>query len=303
MTINKQAKLLVVDDEPINLRILHDMLGDEYEIAVALDGDQALKRALTTLPDLILLDIQMSNMDGYEVCRLLKFNPSTRDIPIIFVTSKTDEEDEIRGLELGAVDYITKPYRMAIMKARLRNHMELKRQRDLLNHLSCQDGLTEVANRRKLEQFLDQEWRNAIRYKSEIALIFIDIDHFKSFNDNHGHQAGDDCLKMIANTLKKIPGRSIDMFARFGGEEFVCVLPKTNLKGAVQIAEKMREAMRELAIPHFFSKTSSRVTLSFGVAVATPENKESSYTDLIAAADKMLYIAKAKGRNCVAFEE
>lgn len=295
----KQARILLVDDEPINLRLLDSMLRDEYDISVALNGKQAIKRAINLQPDLILLDVQMVDMDGYEVCRRLKLNEKTINIPIIFATSKADEEDEIKGLELGAVDYIAKPYRMAIIKARLRNHLELKRQRDQLSRLSSLDGLTGIANRRAFEIALDQEWRMAVRQHTGLALIFTDIDHFKAFNDNYGHMKGDACLREVAQILASVPHRNADFVARFGGEEFVCLLPGCNIRDATVIAEKMREAVLVKSIPHAFSGTGDYVSLSFGVSCLMPSTTKCMPSDLVIAADRMLYKAKEKGRNCV----
>jgi len=294
-----RARILLVDDEPINLRLLDSMLRDDYEISVALNGKQALKRAATLQPDLILLDVQMAEMDGYEVCKRLKLNEKTINIPVIFITSKSDEDDEIKGLELGAVDYIAKPFRAAIIKARLHNHLELKRQRDQLSRLSTLDGLTGIANRRAFETGLEREWRAAIRQNNELALIFTDIDHFKAYNDNYGHMKGDACLREIAQILARVPHRNADLVARFGGEEFVCLLPGCGINDAKGIAEKMRMAVLEKAIPHAFSETHSCVSLSFGVSSLVPSTTKCMPSDLVIAADRMLYQAKEQGRNRV----
>lgn len=294
---NTQAKLLIIDDEPANIHILDNMLREEYDIIVALNGKQALKRAVAAQPDIILLDIQMADMDGYEVCRRLMANRATCGIPIIFVTSMTDEEDERKGLELGAVDYITKPYRPSILKARLRNHLELKRQRTLLDRLSSQDSLTGIANRRGLEAFLEREWQRAVRHGEVISLIFMDIDHFKPYNDNYGHVAGDQCLREVATVLKNQLQRSTDFIARYGGEEFVCVLPKSHLEDAIQLAQKLRMAVLNRMLPHAFSDTHDCVTLSFGIAAINPAERNTIPSDLIIAADNMLYKAKNQGRN------
>jgi diguanylate cyclase (GGDEF)-like protein len=296
--MKKRSKILIIDDEPINIRILDGMLRDNYEIIVALNGEQALSRAAShPPPDLILLDIQMEGMDGYEVCKQLKENDSTKNIPVIFVTSLTDDEDERKGLDLGAVDYITKPYRPSIIQARLRNHLELKHQRDLLDNLCFQDALTGIANRRRLETFLDQELQRVARYGGELAVIFMDIDHFKKYNDNYGHVAGDECLKEVANVMKSALNRGTDLLARFGGEEFVCVLPKTDLAGALRVAESLRSTILARAIPHNYSNYNC-VTLSFGVIAINPSAQQCSRPlDLLEAADKMLFQAKKQGRN------
>lgn len=300
---DKRARLLIVDDEVINIRMLDGMLRDEYLISVALNGEQALARAFAIPPDLILLDVQMTGMDGFEVCRRLKANVLTRDIPVIFVTTMTDAAEEYKGLELGAVDYITKPYRPSIVQIRLKNHLELKQQRDLFNRLSSLDGLTGIANRRHFDSFLAQEWSRSVRNDDEIALLLMDVDHFKNFNDHYGHVAGDDCLKCVAKTLTESVSRSTDLVARYGGEEFVCVLSSTDLEGSIRVAEKMRLSILSLSIPHAFSETHSTVTLSFGVAVARPGQREMLPSDLLLAADRLLYQAKNSGRNQIAAKE
>lgn len=299
----QRARLLIVDDEAINIRMLDGMLRDNYDISAALGGEQALKRAFATPPDLILLDIQMEGMDGYEVCQRLKENESTRDIPVIFVTSKTDSVEEIKGLELGAVDYITKPFHPLIVRIRLKNHLELKQQRDILNRLSSLDGLTGIANRRYFDKFLAQEWSRTVRSDDEIALVMIDVDHFKAYNDHYGHVAGDDCLKAISRTLNDALQRSTDVVARYGGEEFACVLTSTGLEGAVQVAEKMRAAVLALGIPHAKSDTCGTVSLSFGVSAAKPGLCRMHSSSLLLEADRQLYLAKAGGRNRVMFAE
>ncbi len=297
MTENGRAKLLIIDDEPTNLHILGNILRPKYDVIAALSGKQALKRAIMTAPDLILLDIRMDGMDGYEVCRHLKETAETCAIPVIFVTALTDEDDEVKGLELGAVDYITKPYRPHIIQARVRIHLELVQQRALLNQLSTQDCLTGISNRRGLENFLEQQWRRAIRYSEELAIIFMDIDHFKQYNDNYGHVAGDQCLREVAGVLANTLTRGTDLIARYGGEEFVCVLPKSDLKNALQVAQKLQSAILSRALPHKFSSVHDCVTLSFGVTASNPALTKQTPSELLIAADKMLYQAKQQGRN------
>lgn len=299
----RRARLLIVDDEPVNIRMLDGMLRDEYDISVGLNGEQALKRAFAAPPDLILLDIQMDGMDGYEVCRHLKENKLTRHIPVIFVTSRASTAEEVKGLELGAVDYITKPYHPSIVRIRLKNHLELKRQHDMLTRLSSLDGLTGIANRRHFDTSLAQEWSRTVRSNGVISLVLMDVDHFKKYNDHYGHIAGDDCLKVIAGTLAASLTRSTDLVARFGGEEFACVLGNTGRDGAARLAEKMRIAVLALAIPHAGSENHAVVSLSFGVAAATPGIGEMHTADLLVEADRQLYLAKEAGRNRVMVAE
>lgn len=298
MTVPR-ARVLIVDDDPVNIMLLDGMLRDDYEISAAVGGEQALKRVAATPPDLILLDVQMDGLDGYDVCRHLKQNEQTRDIPVIFVTSRADTAEEIRGLELGAVDYIAKPFHPLIVRVRLKNHLELKRQRDILNRLSSIDGLTGIANRRYFDRFLAQEWNRTVRGDDEISLLMIDVDHFKKFNDRYGHVAGDDCLKAIARALSAALPRSTDLVARFGGEEFVCVLTSTNLDGAAMVGEKLRHAIASLAIRQADWETAVSITASIGAATARPEGDALLPEHLLRTADRQLYRAKEAGRNQV----
>lgn len=299
--VEEKFRILIVDDERPNIQVLNAILQDHYEISVALSGAQAVKRAFgEKKPDLILLDIQMPDIDGFEVCRQLQEHPDTRDIPVIFITAKSKEKDEEQGLELGAVDYITKPFGPAVVLARIRVHLELKRKRDILKNLSNKDGLTSIANRRRFEEFFHFEWQRSIRNGDPIALIMADIDHFKLYNDHYGHAAGDECLREVARAMSGIVSRQTDLVARYGGEEFACVLTSTDLEGAKSVAQKIRMGVQELGIPHAFSQMAPVVTLSLGVASCIPQRDAQSPHDLFLAADKALYKAKSLGRNRVA---
>jgi len=244
-------KVLLVDDERINLKVLDSLLGPKYTVNLALNGEQAIKRAhQVPQPDLILLDIKMPGINGLEVCRRLKEETLTKHIPVLFLTALSSVEDERTGLELGAADYITKPFNPPVVLARVKNHLELKQQRDLLEQLTFMDALTGIANRRRFDQFLQFEWQRAIRQQQNLSLILLDIDYFKKFNDNYGHAMGDECLRKFGQALAHHMDRSTDLVARYGGEEFICVLPDTDHQGAMQVAESLRQEMLELAIPH-----------------------------------------------------
>lgn len=294
-----RQKVLIIDDLPTNIQVLSEILENEYETFFATSGREGLEIARVEHPDLILLDIMMPVMDGFEVCQRLKEDPATQSIPVIFVTAMRSAEDEAKGLELGAIDYITKPVTPIIVKMRVRNHMELKRHRDILADLSLMDGLTGIANRRRFDEGLENEWRRAARSGSSLAIIMIDIDFFKNFNDHYGHGAGDDCLKKVARALTGAPRRPGDLVARYGGEEFVALLPETSHAAALAIAERMRQTILDLAIPHAYSDAAERVSISLGVAAATPGPNDDA-GDLVMSADKFLYQAKQTGRNKVA---
>lgn len=290
-----RPKLLIVDDQPTNIRVLHELFREDCDVFMATSGEQAISVCQAQLPDLILLDVVMEGMDGHEVCRRLKIDPMTQGIPIIFITAQQQESDEVLGLELGAVDFISKPINTTIVRARVRTHLTLKLQSDLLRSMALIDGLTGVANRRKFNEDILADWRLCFREQKPLSLILVDVDYFKRYNDRYGHQAGDDCLKSVAQTLSETVRRPYDLVARYGGEEFACVLPNTVLFGAVEIAERMQECVRTLGIEHSASDVDRVLTISLGVATMTPTG-ELGFEALIEAADKQLYEAKNAGR-------
>ncbi|RLJ62646.1 diguanylate cyclase domain-containing protein [Sulfurisoma sediminicola] len=299
MSQTTPASILIVDDVPTNIQVLAEALRRQYRIKVATNGRDALAVAQAwPQPDLVLLDVMMPAMDGFEVCRRLKANPATRHIPVVFVTAKDDVADEERGLMLGAVDYIAKPFNLPVVRARVRNHLALKLKADLLESLANIDSLTDISNRRRFDEKLAAEWRRCQRSGLPLSLIMIDVDHFKAFNDHFGHGAGDICLITIAATLAANLSRPGDLVARYGGEEFAVILPETDPAGAVRIAERMREALAEQRIPQATGDDSSIVTLSAGVAGRVPDER-ADVAELIAAADRKLYDAKTLGRNRV----
>lgn len=293
--------VLIVDDVPANIRMLVRVLSPEYEIVAATGAREALRIAEAADPSLILLDVEMPEADGYAVCRQLQDSPLTRDIPVIFVTGRSDEADEIEGLQAGAVDYITKPFREAIVRARVRTHLELKRYRDLLRDRSYEDGLTSIPNRLRFDEFLAQQCALAGRSGRPLSLVLADVDHFKAYNDRFGHLAGDDCLRRVARALRQVVRADSDLLARYGGEELACVLPDADADTARAVADRLREmvALLEIAAPP--ETGSARVSISVGVATA--EGGEAiSPEALIARADRALYRAKREGRDRVCSE-
>lgn len=302
--------VLIVDDEPTNVQALAGLLKDEFRIKVANNGEKALSLAGGEhQPDLILLDIQMPNMDGYEVCRRLKEDARTSEIPIIFVTARDAASDEEKGFLLGAVDYISRPFYPAIVRARVRTHLNLKRKTDLLEEISMRDGLTGSPNRRYFDDLFGKELLRAQREKQVLSVIMMDIDRFKDFNDNYGHGSGDDALRKVAKVLSEGVERPGDVVARYGGEEFVALLPRTDATGAAALAERFRASVEALAVPHEYSSVASVVTLSLGVATACGEERKApdgevesgdeklSGDTLLKRADEALYAAKREGRN------
>lgn len=308
----ERHKILIIDDIPANIQIMHAVLRDDYTVFFATSGRDGIRMAQKELPDLILLDIMMPDMDGYEVCAKIKADPLTRQIPVIFITAMSNVEDEAKGLELGAIDYITKPFSPPIVNARVKNHLELKRHRDILakltgelenknrelNLLAREDALTGLANRRYFDEVLETEIKRAGRSRQLLSLVLCDVDFFKSYNDHYGHVAGDRCLQTIGQLLLRTFKRASDLPARYGGEEFAVILPDTPPGNAGLLIEKLRRAMIEQAIPHP-SSVSAFVTLSFGVVEAHPIGERNAAW-YINEADKALYRAKENGRNQVA---
>jgi diguanylate cyclase (GGDEF)-like protein len=298
--LHERPIILVVDDAPINVKVLAKALDQDYLVKVAISGAEALMVAQSEPhPDLILLDVMMPEMDGFEVLRCLKANPDTQKIPVIFITAKATEADEEAGLQLGAVDYITKPISVPVTKARVRNHIALKLQADLLEAVSRIDPLTQIPNRRRLDENLETEWKRAIRDGKPLSILMIDIDHFKDYNDHYGHGAGDECLCRVAKALLRGISRPGDMVARYGGEEFAVILPSTDLYPAVQIAEHLRQLVIGLDLPHAFSSTGPRVSVSIGCATTDGGLQLNSPAELLRLADARLYQSKRLGRNRV----
>lgn len=293
----RNGRILVVDDAMENVQILHQALRDEHEVLFALSGEKAIDVALAQQPDLILLDAVMPGMDGYAVCAALEASPRLQDIPVIFVTALSQPEDETRALEAGAVDFISKPFNVAVVRARVRSQLTIKRQADAMRELSLTDGLTGVANRRHFNDRLESEWRRCARANLPLSLIMIDIDHFKLYNDRYGHQAGDLCLQQVSAAMKRCAARPQDLLARYGGEEFILLLPQEGPEGAEVVAQRIQDEVRKLAVAHEASSTAHIVTVSMGLATAMPPLERQDANALIRSADAKLYQAKQGGRN------
>jgi diguanylate cyclase (GGDEF)-like protein len=293
----ERPKVLIIDDDKRYLQSLEALLQPQYEVISDCDSLNTLGIAMTQHPYLILLDLMMENVDGFQVIRELKQNLETADIPVIVITGSHESRDETLCLRLGAVDYITKPYNPDIVRARVHTHVELKRQKELLKVLSYQDGLTGIANRRHFDDTLIREHRRCLRTGASLSMLMIDIDFFKKYNDIYGHLTGDDCLKLVARTMLSRLNRSSDLLARYGGEEFICILPETDLEGAEKVAEDLRIAVIREQIPHE-SGIDGVVTISIGVVSGLPVEGVDPRKFLLLA-DQCLYQAKISGRNCI----
>ena len=336
-TRNKTDTLLIVDDQPNNIKVLFDFLvASGYRVLVAQDGESALKKAINATPHLILLDVMMPGIDGFETCRQLKLDEKTKNIPVIFMTALSDTPYSVKGFEVGAVDYVTKPIQQEEVLARIDTQLKirkmyeelqektqvlddknaqlerevLERQRveaalrkanDTLYRLATVDGLTQVANRRFFDDELPREWRRMIRSHTPLSLILCDIDYFKRYNDAYGHQKGDDCLKQVAKAIESAVKRTTDLVARYGGEEFVVLIPNIDTAGAIMIAQGIQKEIKELAITHKGSDANEYVTLSMGIATMIPKHNIDP-CHIVAVADKALYAAKEQGRNCIVHE-
>jgi diguanylate cyclase (GGDEF)-like protein len=320
-------KVLAVDDRPENLLSLEELLTRPgVEVIRATSGNDALGLTFDHDFALILMDVQMPGMDGFETAELLRGHARTRSIPIIFVTAESRERHHVfKGYDSGAVDYLLKPLDPRLIKSKVEVFLELERQKqelrakteelnaklveleelqqelqhknEQLRLLSSQDGLTGLVNRRRFDEILENEWQRAMRSGKAISLVLSDVDCFKSFNDNYGHVAGDECLRQVARAMGAAVRRHVDTLARYGGEEFAAVLPETDREGAVKVAQLMREAVAALDIPHAYSSAARHVTMSFGLCTMVPAHGQPRVV-LVEAADKSLYQAKLAGRDC-----
>jgi diguanylate cyclase (GGDEF)-like protein len=297
--------ILLVDDDPTVIGVLGTILQEFGRLRFATTGEDALRMARQSVPDLILLDIEMPGMSGFEVCAAMKEMPLLMDVPIVFITSHEDDEHEVTGLALGAADFITKPPRAPQVVARVRMHLRMKQMADALRNAAYQDGLTKIANRRQFEETLQREWLRAQRQGSPTALLMIDIDAFKKYNDHYGHPAGDRCLQAVAQAIQQAVHRPADLAARYGGEEFAVLLPETDSCGARFLALHLLQAVSALRLPHAGSPVADHVTLSIGVSafehgaavLAGSAGAEfPAAARLLAAADQALYAAKEGGR-------
>ncbi|MBW4537880.1 MAG: PleD family two-component system response regulator [Myxacorys chilensis ATA2-1-KO14] len=296
--------ILVADDDKITRIGLRQAMEQEgYQVVEANDGEACLAIYARMRPDIVLLDAIMPGKDGFTCCvQIQRMNGGGRT-PVLMITGLEDQESVDQAFAAGAVDYITKPIHWAVLRQRVRRliqQVRLYQQLEQANHelqrLASFDGLTQVANRRRFDEYLQQEWKRMLRDQTPLSLIMCDIDCFKRFNDTYGHQAGDNCLRQVANVIQNAAKRSLDLPARYGGEEFAVILPSTDQEGAIQVAQTIQIGVRELAIAHSSSTANKIVTVSLGIATTIP-SRITSPGLLITAADKALYQAKHEGRD------
>lgn len=323
--------ILIVDDSIVSRALLADMLheagydniiqaGSMEEVFASFCGDD---QPFCQLVDLVLLDIHLPGKNGIEGCRELKQSDQFHDVPIIMISGLEQTDNLEAAFAAGAIDYLTKPPNRLELTVRVNSALKLKgeidrrkdRERDLLHLteqleaanlelqlLSSRDGLTGLANRHAGSDFLSREWLRAAREKKAFSVIMIDIDFFKLYNDSHGHLAGDECLKKVAAALRHGLQRPADLLVRYGGEEFMALLPDTSLEGALSVASTIKEAVAAVGLPHGCSAVSPHVTVSIGIASTVP-SLDMPVEQLIAAADRALYRAKQEGRNRICSAE
>lgn len=291
-----KPRLLIVDDQPANIHVMAEALRNNYELLFATSGAKALELAAARDVELVLLDVVLPDIDGFDICQRLKSDERTSRIPVIFVTAREEMSDETRGFEVGGVDYIAKPIRPPIVRARVRTHIELKRARDLLEQTASIDALTGIGNRRRFDTALANEWKRAVRSHLPFSLAILDVDFFKFYNDTYGHARGDECLRAVAHALAGVVHRAGDVVARYGGEELALILPDTDAHGAVALLRRVLDGVRDLRLEHKASKCSNHVSLSGGAVTAMAADDDGA-ARLVEAADKVLYEAKQSGRN------
>jgi diguanylate cyclase (GGDEF)-like protein len=299
MILAVTQKVLVADDDVVNRQVLAELLKPEHTVLLAKNGAQALELAARHLPDLMLLDVVMPDMDGYEVLRRLRADARTAHITVIFISGLGRPEDEANGLKLGAADYIAKPFNATVVMARVAMHLQMVRQRRMLEHLAHVDGLTELANRRRFDEVFEAEWQRCRRNARPLSLALLDIDSFKQYNDHYGHPAGDRALRAVARTTAAGIRRPGDLAARYGGEELLVLMPDTDAMQAQQVIGAICAAIVDLGIAHEASGVAPVLTVSVGGAtlIGAGAGVTETCAELFAAADTLLYQAKNAGRN------
>ncbi len=290
-----KPKLLVVDDQPINVRLIYDLFKYDYDVFMATNGESGIVKCKQIRPDIILLDVVMDGMSGYDVCRILKSDPTVKNIPVVFITGQFNEQDEVKGFEVGAVDFIRKPINSVITKIRVETHLRHKIQADVLRNIATIDGLTGVANRRRFDAELNLMWRHCGREQNVLSLIVVDVDYFKLYNDHYGHAQGDLALKSVAQSLRAAVGRPQDLVARVGGEEFALLLPNTPQEKIRILLDKMFNSIRESAMVHERSPL-GKLSISAGCSGMIP-SVETPPKQLYEQADAALYQAKRQGKD------
>ncbi len=289
------VSVLIIDDDITTIKLIAESLQNEFTFSFAVTGEKGLALA-EKLPDVILLDIKLPDIEGFEIIRKLKQNEMTHPIPVLFISSVTDIQNQEKGFELGAVDYVIKPIEIPVLKMRIRTHARIRKQAIALENLVATDSLTSLANRRKFDEVLEQELARSKREKADLSFLLIDVDNFKAFNDNYGHGKGDECLINVARVLRKSILRPGDLVARVGGEEFAIILPDSDKEGAIEVAKRAIQKLTDMHISHAFSDVAEYVTISVGI-VTMDSGSSMTPAQLFDRADEALYEVKAKNKN------
>lgn len=293
----QKHQILIVEDDPVNINVLVGTLRDQYNLFIAKTKAKALQLLLEKKIDIVLLDLNLPDGNGLEICQTVRQERETYNNPaIIVMTGSTSTDDELQSLALGANDFISKPLHHRILQARIEIQVELLRKTALLNKLARIDGLTEIANRRAFDEALVREWHRCKRAGQPLSLLLIDVDEFKTYNDTYGHSSGDLCLRQVAKLLTEVFKRASDLVARFGGEEFAIIMPNTDQRDAIALANIALGKMVERKIPHQSSSVHDVVTFSGGLITTFPVDIDLSAEEIIQQADVQLYNAKAEGR-------
>ncbi|GAC16691.1 GGDEF domain-containing response regulator [Aliiglaciecola lipolytica] len=290
-----ESLILIVEDEPISAMVIADLLSDLYQTKIVHSGEEALEFCKNNTPDMILLDMLMTGMSGLQTCQTIKTDPNLQHIPIIFITSVKNQDDQNKCWEAGAVDFVNKPVNGITLQNRVKAHLTLKLQSDLLRRMSFVDGLTGLYNRHLLDEILEKTILQSIRSKTPLSLLMIDIDWFKLYNDTYGHLKGDECLKEVGEAIRDVLLRPTDLAFRYGGEEFLCLLPDTEQIGAEHVSQQILEKIAALKIPNEPS-SNGLVNVSIGIHSSLITTLIQA-NEIIQKADSALYAAKQKGRN------
>lgn len=299
---DKSFTLLCIDDESVNLKVLDSIFKNHYKIIVGKSAQQGFTKALEAIPDLILLDVIMPDESGFDLIQKIKAHPALKHIPVIFITGLQSTEDEEKGLTLGACDYIQKPFNYGIVRARVNTHLEIIRQRKLLENLAHIDSLTELPNRRKWELDSLHYWRTAQSSQQSMAFGIIDIDHFKKFNDAHGHQEGDIVLRKVSNTIRRILFNYNGNIYRCGGEEFYFYIANINENNIQTTIDHCVQGVLALKLPHPHTEHAPYLSVSLGAVTIIP-SQDVQLDDVMKQADDLLYEVKSSTRNAAKYKD
>ncbi|WP_105169469.1 GGDEF domain-containing response regulator [Pseudoalteromonas sp. T1lg23B] len=299
--VDSRTDILIVEDDDINYLVLEKILSQSYEVTRCASGLECMEYCQSHQPDIILMDVEMPDMDGLETCKLLKQSDLTKDIPIIFVTSHHQDHEQTRCWQAGGCDFVIKPVNALTLMHRVEAQVRLLHQHRQLKAMAFIDGLTQVYNRHYLTSELDKRLSYAKRNRTAFSLIMTDIDWFKKYNDFYGHVKGDECLKHVAQLIKCNHHRGEDAVVRYGGEEFVCIMPQVNKHGLETLCSSLKQRIQSAQLPHEGSKY-GYVTLSIG-GVYSDCVSQCSGQKWLEAADEQLYLSKSKGRNEISIKE